>query len=172
MEKKLYVCKRCGRKVMIRSHGLCQACRSKELTPKKKNRITSIKNSSKKKKLENPDLSGFFRLMLEELNESKMSMTGASIHNPTVCNVCHILPKRTYVSVATERDNIIFLTLDEHTMFDSYLDCLDFEKLESVFPFIWKYAVKKVIYMYESGMVEEKGNILLSILERYSKQNG
>ena len=37
---------------MIRSHGLCQACRSKELTPKKKDRITSIKNSSKKKKLE------------------------------------------------------------------------------------------------------------------------
>ena len=64
---------------MIRSHGLCQACRSKELTPKKKDRITSIKNSSKKKKLENPDLSGFFRLMLEELNNSRMSMTGKAI---------------------------------------------------------------------------------------------
>lgn len=79
-EKKLYVCERCGRKVMIRSHGLCQACRSKELTPKKKNRITSIKNSSKKKKLENPDLSGFFRLMLEELSTIRMSMTGKAIH--------------------------------------------------------------------------------------------
>lgn len=65
---------------MIRSHGLCQACRSKELTPKKKNRITSIKNSSKKKKLENPDLSGFFRLMLEELGSIRMSMTGKAIH--------------------------------------------------------------------------------------------
>lgn len=93
VEKKLYVCEKCGRKVMIRSHGLCQACRSKELTPKKKDRITSIKNSSKKKKLENPDLSGFFRLMLEELSTIRMSMTGKAIHFPTVCNVCHILPK-------------------------------------------------------------------------------
>lgn len=168
MERKTYKCKKCGRSVLIRSHGLCQICRSKELHPKKNKILTC----SKKRKLENLDLSRFFRLMLEELNESRMSMTGASIHNPTVCNVCHILPKRTYMSVATKRDNIIFLTLDEHTMFDSYLDCLDFEKLESVFPFIWKYAVKKVIDMYESGMVEEKGNILLSILERYNKQNG
>ena len=107
---------------MIRSHGLCQACRSKELTPKKKNRITSIKNSSKKKKLENPDLSGFFRLMLEELNNSRMSMTGKAIHFPTVCNVCHILPKRIYKSVATCRDNIVFLHESEHTVFDMYLD--------------------------------------------------
>ena len=74
---------------MIRSHGLCQACRSKELPPKKTNRLTSVKVN--RKKVKDPELSGFFRLMLEELGQTRMSMTGAPIHSPSVCNVCHIL---------------------------------------------------------------------------------
>lgn len=77
---------------MIRSHGLCQACRSKELTPKKKDRITSIKTAARRKVRE-PGFIRVFRLMLEELGSIRMSMTGKAIHFPTVCNVCHILPK-------------------------------------------------------------------------------
>lgn len=155
---------------MIRSHGLCQACRSKELTPKKKDRITSIKNSSKKKKLENPDLSGFFRLMLEELNNSRMSMTGKAIHFPTVCNVCHILPKRIYKSVATCRDNIVFLHESEHTVFDMYLDRMEFDKLETEFPFVWEYAVKKVLDMESRGMIKERGRLIIEIIDRYDRR--
>lgn len=155
---------------MIRSHGLCQACRSKELTPKKKDRITSIKNSSKKKKLENPDLSGFFRLMLEELSSIRMSMTGKAIHFPTVCNVCHILPKRIYKSVATCRDNIVFLHESEHTVFDMYLDRMEFDKLETEFPFVWKYAVNKVLDMESRGMIKERGRLIVEIIDRYEKK--
>ncbi len=155
---------------MIRSHGLCQACRSKELTPKKKNRITSIKNSSKKKKLESPDLSGFFRLMLEELNSIRMSMTGRAIHFPTVCNVCHILPKRIYKSVANCRDNIVFLHESEHTVFDMYLDRMEFDKLETEFPFVWKYAVKKVLDMESRGMIKERGRLIIEIIDRYDRR--
>ena len=64
-----------------------------------------------------------------------MSMTGKAIHFPTVCNVCHILPKRLYKSVATCRDNIVFLHESEHTVFDMYLDRMEFDKLETEFPF-------------------------------------
>jgi hypothetical protein len=142
----------------------------KELTPKKKDRITSIKNSSKKKKLESPDLSGFFRLMLEELNTIRMSMTGKAIHFPTVCNVCHILPKRIYKSVATCRDNIVFLHESEHTVLDMYLDRMEFDKLETEFPFVWKYAVKKVLDMESRGMIKERGRLIIEIIDRYDRR--
>ena len=165
MERKTYKCKKCGRNVLIRSHGLCQICRSKELHPKKNKILTC----SKKRKLENPDLSGFFRLMLEELSTIRMSMTGKAIHFPTVCNVCHILPKRIYKSVATCRDNIVFLHESEHTVFDMYLDRMEFDKLETEFPFVWKYAVKKVLDMESRGMIKERGRLIIEIIDRYEK---
>lgn len=77
---------------MIRSHGLCQACRSKELTPKKKTELHPLKQQQEEKVRE-PGFIRVFRLMLEELSTIRMSMTGKAIHFPTVCNVCHILPK-------------------------------------------------------------------------------
>lgn len=123
----------------------------------------------KKGKNKDPELSGFFRLMLEELNETRTSMTGRSIHYPTVCNICHILPKRTYKSVAKCRDNIIFLHETEHTLFDMYLDRMEFDMLEEKFPFVWKYAVKKVLEMEERGMIKERGKLIIEIIDRYSK---
>ena len=112
---------------MIRSHGLCQACSSKELNPKKKDRIT-------------------------------------------LCNVCHILPKRIYKSVATCRDNIVFLHESEHTVFDMYLDRMEFDKLETEFPFVWKYAVKKVLDMESRGMIKERGRLIIEIIDRYDRR--
>lgn len=124
----------------------------------------------KKKKLGNPDLSGFFCMMLEELMETRMSMTGTPIHFPTVCNVCHILPKRKYKSVAMLRDNIIFLQESEHTLFDMYLDQMEFDKLEKEFPFVWKYAVKKVMEMEHDGLIKERGKLIIEILDRYNER--
>ena len=150
---------------MIRSHGLCQACRSKELSPKKTNRFTSVKTG--RKKVKDPELSGFFRLMLEELDQTRMSMTGASIHSPSICNVCHILPKRIYKSVSKCRDNILFLQDSEHDTFDMYLDRFEFEKLEQAFPFVWKYAVSKILEMEESGLIKERGRLIIEIIDKY-----
>lgn len=152
---------------MIRSHGLCQACRSKELPPKKNNRLTSVKVN--RKKVRDPELSGFFRLMLEELGQTKMSMTGAPIHSPSVCNVCHILPKRIYKSISKCRDNILFLQDSEHDTFDMYLDRFDFDKLEQCFPFVWKYAVNKVLDMEKAGMIKERGRLIIEIVNRYGR---
>lgn len=137
------------------------------MPPKKNNRLTSVKVN--RKKVKDPELSGFFRLMLEELDQNQMSMTGAPIYSPSVCNVCHILPKRIYKSVSKCRDNILFLQDSEHDTFDMYLDRFDFDKLEQHFPFVWKYAVNKVLDMEKAGMIKERGRLIIEILDRYGR---
>lgn len=141
--------------VRVRSKGLCPSCRSKEM-PKKVYR--------KKKK---EGLSDFFGEMIEFLRLSGISYTGRSIYEPSVCNICHILPKRIYKSVAKERMNIIFLTEDEHTLFDRYLDCLEFDELERVFGAVWELALRQVKNMYDEGLIKENGRLLSAIEERY-----
>lgn len=166
MERKGYECKKCGRVVAIRSKGLCPSCRSKELQKE-----TGVKKKELHKKVyrkkTNPELSGFFRLMVEKLQEIGVSMTGLPIHSPTVCNVCHILPKRWYKSVATEEDNILFLTESEHTRFDSLLDRMDFGGLEKEFNSIWRFAVRMVLKMENKGLIKERGRLIIEIIDRY-----
>lgn len=147
----------------IRSHGLCQGCRAKEL-----GRSSTFKRTKKKK----TGLPDFYKEMLDVLRESGMSWTGRPISIPTVCNVCHILPKRWYKSVAEDKDNIVFLTDGEHDDFDRYLDTLDFENLEKQFGKVWERAVRMVLQMEKEGKIKEKGRLLNEILERYGKQNG
>ena len=167
VQKRAYVCDRCGREVRIRSKGLCPACRAKELSENKERKPFLHKTISSKKKTKDPELSGFFRLMLDKLNERKMSETGRSIPFPTVCNVCHILPKRIYKSVAKERLNILFLTNEEHTRFDYLLDTLDFEGLEKEFGFVWWKAVYRINTMKKNGYIKERGRLIIEFIERY-----
>lgn len=167
-QKRTYKCERCGREVAIRSKGLCPVCRAKE-RPTGERKPFLHKTISSKKKTKDPELSGFFRLMLEELNEKRMSETGRSIPMPTVCNVCHILPKRTYKSVAKERKNIIFLTDTEHTRFDHLMDTLDFDRLEQEFGHVWKRAGEAIFHMERQGMIKERGRLIIEFLNRYEK---
>lgn len=159
MERKLYECKGCGRLVPVRSKGLCPSCRAKG-KPKKR--------SAKKSR---PGLSDFFRDRIEYLETFRMSYTGRPIHSPSACNVCHILPKRYYKSVAMDADNIVYLTEEEHTAFDGMLDRMDFDALEKVFPVVWRRAVSQVRCMVESGRIAERGRLLDGIEERYFKDN-
>lgn len=99
-----------------------------------------------------------------------MSWTGRPIFIPTVCNVCHILPKRWYKSVAEDGDNIVFLTDEEHDNFDRYLDTLDFESLEKQFGKVWERAVRMVLQMEKEGKIKERGRLLNEILERYNRK--
>lgn len=122
-----------------------------------------------KRKTKDPELSGFFRLMLEELEMIRMSETGRPIPFPTVCNVCHILPKRIYKSVAKERRNIIFLTNTEHIRFDQLLDTMNLEGLENEFGALWKRLVNRVLQMEREGIIKERGRLIIEILERYDK---
>lgn len=164
MKAKLYPCEKCGRMVPIRSKGLCPSCRIKE-KPIKKSYIKSRPTGGDKKS--NPGLSGFFSYMLGKLELMKTSLTGKPILLPTVCNVCHILPKRYYKSVATNEDNILFLTDEEHTRFDYLLDCMEFKKLETEFRFVWKVALKRIYKMLSEGVIEENGKLLNNIIENY-----
>lgn len=167
VQKRTYVCDRCGREVRIRSKGLCPACRAKELNDSKERKPFLHKTVTSKKKTKDPELSGFFRLMLDELSEKRMSETGRSIPIPTVCNVCHILPKRIYKSVAKERKNIIFLTDTEHTRFDYLLDTLDFDGLEREFGHVWVKACRTILDMERQGVIKERGGLIIEFLNRY-----
>ena len=37
------------------------------------------------------------------------------------------------------------------------------------FPFVWKYAVKKVLDMESRGMIKERGRLIIEIIDRYEK---
>lgn len=50
-----------------------------------------------------------------------------------------------------------------------YLDRMEFDKLETEFPFVWKYAVKKVLDMKSRGMIKERGRLIIEIIDRYEK---
>ena len=160
---KFYPCEKCGRIVPVRSKGLCPSCRQKEKNYMKKKLI----GASNK----NPGIPGFFRLMLEKLEYSRMSYTGRPINFPTVANICHILPKRTYKSVSMDEENIIFLTNEEHTRFDELIDRLEFEKLESEYGFVWKRAVRQVLSMEAKEKIKERGKLIIEIIETYGKTN-
>ena len=160
---KFYPCEKCGRIVPVRSKGLCPSCRQKEKNYMKKKLI----GASNK----NPGIPGFFRLMLEKLEYSRMSYTGRPINFPTVANICHILPKRTYKSVSMDEENIIFLTNEEHTRFDELIDRLEFEKLESEYGFVWKRAVRQVLSMEAKEKIKERGKLIIEIIDTYEKKN-
>lgn len=159
--------------VPVRSKGLCPSCRAKDTALKNKNMMVAKKPKavSKKGKKVDPDLSGFFISMLEKLSDSRISYTGKPIYFPTVCNVCHILPKRYYKSVAKEELNIIFLTDEEHTRFDHLLDCMDFDKLEEEFPVVWRRSLNQIKKMEDMGLIKEKGKLINNIEERCERKD-
>jgi len=70
--------------------------------------------------------------------------SGQIITHPTRSNVCHIFPKRNYKSVNTNPQNIIFLTFEEHTKLDYYLDRMDLDGLSKEMPIAWKHIVEQV----------------------------
>jgi len=51
------------------------------------------------------------------------------ISHPNRTNIAHILPKRKYKSVACNSSNVLFLTFEEHTNFDNWMDGANLEKL-------------------------------------------
>lgn len=156
MKQRKYKCRNCGKEVVILSKGLCPYCRSKEL-PKKERKPIKLKVKVKSKE---ENYSSFFAKHIEILSGSRMSLSGRSIYEPSTCNICHILPKRKYKSVAKEDLNIIYLTHDEHTRFDYLLDTLDFDNLKKEFWYIYKLTVSRVERMSSQGMIVERGRLI------------
>lgn len=146
MTKKLYPCKECGRKVQIRSKGMCSTCRVIQL---QKERPKVYKKPIKSKpsfgggrnKEQQKLLKDYFDTQLEKLRSNPYSQeSGNPIRYPSKANICHILFKRKqggFPSIAHDLDNCVFLTLEEHSRFDQLLDQAKFDVLEKEFPKVW-----------------------------------
>lgn len=162
MEKnKLYPCKECGTKVPIRSKGLCGFCRNQQrisngsLTIKK----YSIKPiSDKKKSSKDKDcLDAFFSYHINKLERVPFSVeSGDYISSPSRANVCHLIDKGRHKSVQCLLENAIYLTLEEHSRFDSLLFKHEFGRLELEFPKAWKIYCNKVVKILEMCLENTK----------------
>jgi hypothetical protein len=105
----------------------CKSCASIDYKIPK----ISVKKQ-KEKKVQSDIRDVYFTYHTEKCRKSEES--GSFIYEPSRCNICHILPKRTYKSIQGHLDNYVYLTLDEHTRFDKLLDEMDFDKLKKEFP--------------------------------------
>lgn len=173
MAKKLYPCKQCGKEVSIRSKGLCKTCRYKQRQEEGTLPIhnTTIRKKSPKsfqnKVNERGCLQGFYLIQLSRLSRFPRSEeSNKIIHAPSVSNICHILPKRKtggFPSVQCNIDNVVFLTLQEHSRFDQLLDQLEFDKLEEEFPHIWEKVCKRAEKLL--SLCTERNNLYLAFTE-------
>lgn len=160
MATKLYKCNECDRMVPIRSKGLCGICHAQS-HPKEKKSYTF--KTSEKVKLRKKSISNFFEAVKHKLIPISVE-SGKVIKNFGKQNMCHILPKRFYRSVETDIENIIVLTLEEHTRFDYLLDIFDLETLYLEFPRTMQ-LVKERINIMQDRVTEKHGklfNILLA----------
>lgn len=150
-------CERCGRMVAIRSKGLCPACRSKELSPRERGPIAARRPARK-----DTGLPAFFGRHIEILRSRRVSATGKPIYYPSAANICHLYPKRRYKSVATDDRNVVYLTLEEHNMFDRLLDCMEFDKLLKEFGGVWIKIARTMTDL--APEVEEEGKLKKNLL--------
>lgn len=70
--------------------------------------------------------------------------SGVRIPYPTRANICHLFDKARHPSLQGNLDNCIYLTLDEHTLFDRLLYSHEFDKLELNFPNSWNNTCEKL----------------------------
>lgn len=121
LPRKTYECQKCSRKILLRStiregefKGLkvCTFCKNKFEAKKPKKKVKVVEADTSKR--------DFFQAMIELLQlrpvcENCGCRINTYIH--PVNNIAHILPKRTYKSVATHPKNILFLcTSKDHPM--------------------------------------------------------
>ena len=102
-EIKLYSCENCGRKVRIRSKGLCPACRAKELNKKPKVR-------SEKAKTQREGYVDFFAKHIANIKVHSLCCEecGEKLKG-NASEVAHILSKRNHNEVATKDWNVLYL---------------------------------------------------------------
>lgn len=144
-----------------------------QIGPKKEKKSYQLKRTPIKKKYKpkenKAELDAFFDehvALIKRYNMRSME-SGKPIINPTRCNVCHILPKSVYKSVACDKYNIIYLTLDEHTRFDELLSQHRFLDLSKEFPRVMR-LIKDALYMLNLK-VREKGKLLTEIINYYDE---
>ena len=95
---------------------------------------------------------------------SRSENSNEVIYSPNRSNICHIFPKSKYKSVRSILDNCVYLTLEEHTLFDNLLDRGKFdeiqEKFSAQFLEVLKDRVCKVL-----PLVEEEGVVKQTLIK-------
>ena len=120
---------------------------------------TTMQPKKPKPKDNKSDLDSFFD---RHVKQAKISFeSGTKISFPSRKNVAHLFPKRRYKSVATNDNNVVYLTWQEHTDFDRYVDTRDLEKLETFFPKTWNRMKKVLPLVEENGKLKEFVNNIL-----------
>lgn len=128
-EIKLYSCNKCGKKVRIRSKGLCPACRAKELNHKPKMR-------SKKAVAQREGYADFFAKHIANIKVHSLCCEecGEKLKG-NASEVAHILSKRNFNEVATKDWNILYLCgmFSENRCHDKFDRTLESRKEMKVF---------------------------------------
>lgn len=127
-KKKLYQCsvEGCTNQQQILSKGKCNYHRSLELRREKE-----VKEKAK------TNLDAFYDEMVRYYKRVPFSEeSGNLIENISRTNIAHILPKGKFADIATDPQNVVLLTWQEHHDFDKYILENDFERLEKEFPML------------------------------------
>lgn len=115
----------------------CGMCAAKTNTIHKKSKpISKLSNRTREKnKVKSGIRDLYFDYHLSRITHSEESLS--PIHHPSWANCCHLLPKSTHPSLQGHLENVVYLTLEEHTQFDSLLFTHQFDKIEKEFPRSW-----------------------------------
>ena len=154
IKQKKKKCVKCGRIDYLFSKGRCKPCATKDYGGIKR---TSVKKSKAKKSVRT-DLDAFFTVHITRLVKTPYSFeSGVFISNPSRINIAHLFPKRNHKSVATEGYNVVYLTWQEHTDFDYWLDTRQFEKIEEKMPNTWNCLLKVL------PLVQERTKLVIAL---------
>lgn len=149
IKQKKKVCVECGDETYIFSKGKCKTCAQKTYKPLSStstlNSSTPIKKMTKKtqkaKKEQSEIRKEYFEYHIDRCFNSEAS--GRPIGEANRANIAHLFDKGRHQSVQANLDNFIYLTFDEHTLFDTHLFRLDFDLLEKDFPNGWEIACER-----------------------------
>ena len=150
--KKEKICTGCGKSVLsFWKKGLCKFCASK--THKK----LSSKPSKYKAEIKD-EMEEYFSYHIGKCLKSENS--NEIIYSPNRSNICHIFPKSKYKSVRSLKENCVYLSLEEHTFFDSLLDRGNVEEIKEKFSAqfleVLRERIKNILPLVEeSGRVKE-----------------
>ena len=150
--KKEKICTGCGKSVLsFWKKGLCKFCASK--THKKLPSKPSKYKAEIKDEMEEYVSYHIGRCLRSE-NSNEI------IYSPNRSNICHIFPKSKYKSVRSLKENCIYLTIEEHTLFDNLLDRGKYEEIQEKFSAqfleVLKDRIGKVLpLVQEEGIVKQ-----------------
>ena len=131
-------CVECGREDQPWfSRKRCRSCSQKSYTQTKRQNIKKVYV----KKERDIALDSYF---LYHIGKCKRSEESGVYISATKANCCHLFDKSRHPSLASNLQNSLYLTVDEHAQFDNLLYSHQFERLEKEFVNSWPIACKRM----------------------------